>query len=599
MSVVEYLRLLDQCSKEIVWQSEREWLKLIYGRFIPDGSVDDITDVITLLNKLEEKNLLGIDRLKVLKELLKGIRKWDLLRILERFEMKRKEYRQLLEQISHALEESNELQRLILICRRKNLVAHEREEHIKNVDALFAELEQQHELGIEDLTILKTIATEMEKPDLCRLVEEFEKKRKQEEDAERWDDNIRRAGAQAASVLSGGINIGERLIGVVTPYCTFRNLAGGAVVVTTWMVLRRSPSMVEFVSAFKEAVLPLGNCLCAISEGSIRFTIQAESMSALKALWQSYQDKTLQTNLQEFLVTEEIKQLAGGEVTLTVHISKDEYRNALWDLMVSEREELTGKEKGGLKHRARSDSDLSRMQGVDSENGKDLVHVGEFMSYERKIRVEEFLGDLPENQSTISRTADSGVGTWSCAFTESRSKEGAEESRHEKLNHTEALLTDAIEILDCALSDLRETSSTEAVLKSSVTAAKRKLENSREKIYTWQESREEIPGGEEWKIVADGLGLTPREIRFLDQRTLNPMEAVLGFVGQKSSVRVETLYDLMTELGLPEAADLFADAALGGSITKAYLNDKDKEGGNGNIGPPSLMQGTGNQDITE
>ena len=63
-------------------------------------------------------------------------------------------------------------------------------------------------------------------------------------------------------------------------------------------------------------------------------------------------------------------------------------------------------------------------------------------------------------------------------------------------------------------------------------------------------------GGEEWKIVADGLGLTPREIRFLDQRTLNPMEAVLGFVGQKSSVRVETLYDLMTELGLPEAADL-------------------------------------------
>ena len=176
MSVVEYLRLLHQCNKEIVWQSESDWLKLIYGRFIPDGSVDDITDVITLLNKLEEKNILGIDRLKVLKELLKGIRNWDLLQILERFEMKRKEYRQLLEQISHALEESNELQRLILICRRKNLVAHEREEHIKSVNALFAELEQQHDLGIKDLTILKTIAIEVEKPELCRLVEEFEKR---------------------------------------------------------------------------------------------------------------------------------------------------------------------------------------------------------------------------------------------------------------------------------------------------------------------------------------------------------------------------------------------------------------------------------------
>ena len=110
--------------------------------------------------------------------------------------MKRKDNRQLLEQISHVLEESNELQRLILICRRKNLVAHEREQHIKNVNALFTELEQQHDLGIEDLTILKTIAIEVETPDLCRLVEEFEKRRKQEEDAERWDDNIRRAGGE-------------------------------------------------------------------------------------------------------------------------------------------------------------------------------------------------------------------------------------------------------------------------------------------------------------------------------------------------------------------------------------------------------------------
>ena len=63
-------------------------------------------------------------------------------------------------------------------------------------------------------------------------------------------------------------------------------------------------------------------------------------------------------------------------------------------------------------------------------------------------------------------------------------------------------------------------------------------------------------GSEEWKIVADGLGLTPREIRFIDQRILNPMDAVLHLVGRKRAVRVETLYDLMTELGLPKAADL-------------------------------------------
>ena len=63
-------------------------------------------------------------------------------------------------------------------------------------------------------------------------------------------------------------------------------------------------------------------------------------------------------------------------------------------------------------------------------------------------------------------------------------------------------------------------------------------------------------GGDEWKIVAEGLGLTPREIRFIDQCVVNPMDAVLSFVGKKSSVRVEALYDLMTELGLPVVADL-------------------------------------------
>ena len=128
------------------------------------------------------------------------------------------------------------------------------------------------------------------------------------------------------------------LFTVVTPLCTFRNVTGGAVVVTTWMVLRRSPSMEAFVNAFEEAVLPFGNCLRAISEGSIRFSLQAENISALDALWQSYQDATLQKNLQEFLVTEEIKQLAGGEVTLTVYIDEDEYRNAIFDLMISGKE---------------------------------------------------------------------------------------------------------------------------------------------------------------------------------------------------------------------------------------------------------------------
>ena len=197
MSVVEYRVLLYQFSEEIDWQTQRRKLIFILRAYLPDGSEGGITDIDSLLTMLEEKNILGIDRLNVMKELLKEIEKWDLLRRIERFEIKRKDYKQLLEKISRALDESNELQRLISICRGKNLIARESEEDIVDVNALFTMLEQQNSFGIEDLTLLKTLANEVGKPDLCRLLEEFEKKRKQEEDAERKkrerEYNIRRA----------------------------------------------------------------------------------------------------------------------------------------------------------------------------------------------------------------------------------------------------------------------------------------------------------------------------------------------------------------------------------------------------------------------
>ena len=197
MSFGGYLNLLCEISEEIDWETKRGRLMFIINRYLPDDSGDDITDVNSLLAKLEERSLLGIDRLDVLKDLPKGIRKWDLLRIVDEFEIKRKDYKQFLGKISRALDESNELQRLILLCRRQNLIAHERKEHIANVDALFTELEQQNNLGIGNLSILRTMATEVEKPNLCRLVDDFDEKRKQEEDAEKkrkeWEDYKLRA----------------------------------------------------------------------------------------------------------------------------------------------------------------------------------------------------------------------------------------------------------------------------------------------------------------------------------------------------------------------------------------------------------------------
>ena len=122
MSFVEYSNLLYQISEEIDWETKRGRLMFIINRSLPDDSGDDITDVISLLTKMEERNLLGIDRLSVFKDLLKGIEKWDLNQKVEKFENQRNDYNQFLEKISRELDESNELQRLILICRRENLI---------------------------------------------------------------------------------------------------------------------------------------------------------------------------------------------------------------------------------------------------------------------------------------------------------------------------------------------------------------------------------------------------------------------------------------------------------------------------------------------
>ena len=73
MSFVEYSNLLYQISEEIDWETKLGRLMFIINRSLPDDYRDDITDVISLLTKMEEKNLLGIDRLGVLKDLLKGI----------------------------------------------------------------------------------------------------------------------------------------------------------------------------------------------------------------------------------------------------------------------------------------------------------------------------------------------------------------------------------------------------------------------------------------------------------------------------------------------------------------------------------------------
>ena len=130
---------------------------------------------------------MGIDRLGVLEEVLAAFGESSLLEKLKEFEKKRKEYKNLLAKVSHALEsesdERNHLEQLKAICERETSL--ELDESISNITRLFKELEKHGILGFRRLDFLKEILTEINKEDLVREIEEYEERRNQNDAGER------------------------------------------------------------------------------------------------------------------------------------------------------------------------------------------------------------------------------------------------------------------------------------------------------------------------------------------------------------------------------------------------------------------------------
>ncbi|KAJ7355028.1 hypothetical protein OS493_028696 [Desmophyllum pertusum] len=66
----------------------------------------------------------------------------------------------------------------------------------------------------------------------------------------------------------------------------------------------------------------------------------------------------------------------------------------------------------------------------------------------------------------------------------------------------------------------------------------------------------DLCGGEEWKLVAEKLGLSSAEIRYLHNRTMNPCIEALVHSRNQRFINVDTLYDVLVECGLPILADM-------------------------------------------
>ena len=183
MSATEFSKLLCPISQRLDdINAGKQILEICRGQLAAHRGEENIP-TFPLFVELVVNGFLSPDRLTVLKTILKGVKEWAFLEKVEKFEYERKEYNNLLEQIIRELDELNDLERLISICRGN--ITEERRASIHDVRSLFKELERKDCLGIDCLEIVKEILTQTEKNELLKEVEKFEQRQSRENKFER------------------------------------------------------------------------------------------------------------------------------------------------------------------------------------------------------------------------------------------------------------------------------------------------------------------------------------------------------------------------------------------------------------------------------
>ncbi|KAJ7353882.1 CCR4-NOT transcription complex subunit 6-like [Desmophyllum pertusum] len=219
--------------------------------------------------------------------------------------------------------------------------------------------------------------------------------------------------------------------------CNFRTIAGSLVAVGCTLALHSCSSLEEYIDVFNKVVLVATSKLVEISEGSLCFTVQADTPSALKELWDIYKNGALQNRLQEFLVTEEIKQLASGEdIEVTVYMDEQEYKQAYLELMLLENQgcgqaqpvpnftrdlgeilvkffaaeidEISEEVQPGVRCRRNSDSFLCFKPNEDEVALMKLKHAENKWNIERQIHEEE-VTKLKKEELTALKDLEKGV----------------------------------------------------------------------------------------------------------------------------------------------------------------------------------------------
>ncbi|XP_067038392.1 uncharacterized protein [Acropora muricata] len=382
MSKAEYKSLLFRISKRLDEINALEHILFICEEKLDRQADQDIHDTLSLLRKLEDSGFLGFDEMQEVKDILKALEEWDLYEKVVKFESRRREYKELIGRVIDVLEELNDLERVMSTVARVRRIPEERKNDIQDVRSLVQVLEDMNCLGIDRFGVLKEIFTELNNDELLTELAQFQERRIEDETRERRK-------AQKAAVWSSARAATQRIIGEIMPTdvrirCIFRTLNGVVLVVGSGLILRRCSTLEDFVEAFRVAILPAATELRAISDGSVCFTVRGETSVALEELYERYSAGRLQRDLQEFLVTDDIRQLANGEeVVVSVYIDEKEFREALDDLTKVNQE---GRD------------DIEEKQST-------------FLNEEKLAFVQNYLENTEDTRSLATGTSDEGIGS--------------------------------------------------------------------------------------------------------------------------------------------------------------------------------------------
>lgn len=260
----------------------------------------------------------------------------------------------------------NQLEKMVFMCRGQ--ISKSRKKKFKNVLELLVELEEQGNLGIDRLETLKQILERLKNQRMLKKVKEFENKRK----------------AQSVGIIASFKQAAVNLKGAIKMICNSRNIGRALLVVSAGMALYECSTLDEYFETFTKMVLPASTKLIEIREGSLCFTVQAETPAALKELWDIYKDGTLQRRLQKFLVNDDIKQLTDAEdIEVAVFIDEQEYMtsfNFLQNQVPDLKEERFRRKSDSFFHINSNQREIAVMRLTQVENQ---------LSFERQVHGEE------------------------------------------------------------------------------------------------------------------------------------------------------------------------------------------------------------------